>query len=152
MKTKIYDVELIITKDKSSNKENGVFLPIWRSWDSKYIINPEMVYYTTLLPKESKGPHLHKKRTGYITCLSGKVVAILKYDDIYEEIILSAKKPKTIEVLPGVGLLTINLNNSIASLLNICAPAWHPDKPDNFQADFSNYDIKKWEKYLESNQ
>jgi dTDP-4-dehydrorhamnose 3,5-epimerase-like enzyme len=144
MKTKIFNVELIKTKDKKTGKQNGIFLPIWRNWDSKYRIFPEMVYYTTLRAREMKGPHLHKERTGYLTCLSGKVVCILKYDGFYEEIINDSKDPITIEVLPGVGLLTINLEDTVSGLLNICSPAWHPDKQDNYLADFSNYDIKKW--------
>ena len=144
MKTKIFNVELIKTKEKKTGKQNGIFLPLWRNWDSKYLISPEMVYYTTLNARDIKGPHLHKERTGYLTCLTGKVVCILKYDDFYEEIIIDSKEPKTIEVLPGVGLLTVNLEKAISSLLNICSPAWHPDKPDNYSADFSDYNINKW--------
>jgi len=145
MSARVFDLEIIQTKNKNTEKVNGIFLPIWRSWDSKYKISPDMVYFSTIYPGEMKGPHLHKKRTGYITCLSGESVLVLKENNQYEEIICKAIKPQTIEVLPNVGLLIINIGKEIAALLNICNPAWHPDNQDNYIADFSDYDLSKWQ-------
>lgn len=140
MVTKTFNLELIKTKNKKSGDENGIFMPIWRNWDSKYNIEPQMVYHMTIMPGEKKGPHLHKQRTGYITCLSGKVALILKTDNKYEKIICDSENPITVEVLPGVGLLAINIGFETASLINICSPAWHPDNQDSYSADFTDID------------
>lgn len=148
MEIRIFDVEKIITRDKKNDKPNGVFIPIWRVWDSKYISSPQMVYVATIPVGEMKGPHLHKSRTGYITPISGKLLFILKSNGNYKEIEIDSEIPKTIEVLPGVGLVTINIGTNIATILNLCYPAWHPENQDNFTADFSDYDFSKWQNLL----
>lgn len=143
----IIKLEKIITRNKDDQTPNGVFIPVWRNWDSKYNITPDMVYYTTIPPGLSKGPHLHKKRRGYITCLTGKVVFILKNNGTYSEYISDSENPFTIEVPPGTGLLSINIGEVVAGILNICNPAWHPNEPDNYLDDFSDYNIKKWNNF-----
>lgn len=140
MATRIFKLDLIKTKNKETGIENGIFIPVWRNWDSKYEVEPKMLYHMTIIPGEQKGPHLHKRRTGYITCLSGQVALILKTDDKYEKFICNSENPTTVEVLPGVGLLAINIGKETASLINICSPAWHPDNQDSYPADFSDID------------
>jgi dTDP-4-dehydrorhamnose 3,5-epimerase-like enzyme len=137
-KARILKLERIVTSNKN-NKQNGIFIPIWRNWDSKYVIDPNMVYFMTILIGDRKGPHLHKNRTGYITCLSGKVELVIRNAGNYESIICDSDQPQSVEILPGVGLLAINIGEEPASLLNICSPAWHPDNPDSYADDFSDY-------------
>jgi dTDP-4-dehydrorhamnose 3,5-epimerase-like enzyme len=139
MGPRIFRVERIETKDKSCREPNGIFVPVWRDWDSKYNIEPKMVYHMTITPGGRKGPHLHKQRTGYITCLSGKVELVLKTNNKYETILCDSDNPTTVEILPGVGLLAINVGTEIASLINICSPAWHPDNQDSYSDDYSDY-------------
>jgi|GEM_PF-1536725 len=145
---KVIDIEKIITKDKNTNEPNGIFLPIWRSWDSKYNIKPDMVYVSTIPRGSYKGPHLHKKRTGYISVLTGRAALVFKTGNKYEEIIVSAEEPKTIEVPPNTGFLSINIGEDTCMILNICSPAWHPEDPDNYTDDFTDYEINKWSKYI----
>jgi dTDP-4-dehydrorhamnose 3,5-epimerase-like enzyme len=139
MKSRKTDLELIRTKDKLTQSENGIFVPVWRDWDSKLSIVPSMVYYMTLDPGTSKGPHLHKLRTSNITCISGKVKVVLKSEGTYETTFLKASEPCMIEVLPLTGLLISNESDETAIVLNICSPAWHPDNPDNYSDDFSDF-------------
>ena len=94
----------------------------------------------TIAPGCKKGPHLHKKRTGYITCLQGDVTLILKTNNAYERIQCDSKRPVTVEVLPGVGLLAINMASESALLINVCSPAWSPNNQDSYPADFSDFD------------
>ncbi len=145
MEIKTFNLGKIITKNKETNTENGVFIPVWRNWDSQYSIKPEMVYYTTITPGQMKGPHLHKKRTSNITCVSGKVALVLKSGGNYKEVVADSENPATTEVLPGTGLLVINIGSESAALINICSPAWHPDEPDNFADDYSDYNFSKWQ-------
>ena len=65
---------------------------------------------------------------------------VLKSNNAYEKIICDSKSPKTVEVLPGVGLLALNIGNDTASLINICSPAWHPDSQDSYPIDYSDID------------
>jgi hypothetical protein len=139
MGAKVFNLELIKTSNVEGS-ENGTFTPVWRDWDSKYIIDPQMVYHMTIAKGGSKGPHLHKGRTGYITCLTGKVALVIKTSNKYEKIICDSNTPTTVEILPGVGLLAINIGNGTASLINICSPAWHPDNQDSYSVDYSDMD------------
>ena len=140
MGTSVFELQVIPTVDKATERGNGVFVPLWRDWDSQYAIDPKMVYFMTVKKGTRKGPHLHKKRTGYITCLSGKVSLILKQGGAYERVECDAARPTTVEILPGVGLLAINGGDEDALLLNICSPAWHPDDQDSYPADFSDFE------------
>jgi len=138
MATKILKLEVIQNINKKTGRENGVFIHVWRNWDSKYNIDPQMVYFNKIESGYQIVPHLHKEITGYVTCLTGRVSLVLKRDNNYEKIICDANNPSTVEILPGVGLLIINIGNITASLINICSPAWHPDNQDSFTVDFSD--------------
>ena len=104
-------------------------------------IEPAMVYMTAANPGEVKGPHLHKKRWGYLTCLKGRVVFIIKKEIedarnkrnyTYEEFILDSNNPQVLEIPPNVPQAHVNISDSEAILINICSPAWHPDNQDNY--------------------
>ena len=66
------------TKDITDNHENGSLTVIWRDWDHLLRHEPKMVYVSSVLPGEIKGPHVHTKRNSYFSCIHGSVVFIVK--------------------------------------------------------------------------
>ena len=66
------------TKDITDNHENGSLTVIWRDWDHLLHHEPKMVYVSSVLPGEIKGPHVHTKRNSYFSCIHGSVVFIVK--------------------------------------------------------------------------
>ena len=76
----VLDLETHQTKDISDSHVNGELTIIWRNWDN--IINsPEMIYVNSVNPGEIKGPHVHKNRTSFFYCISGKMIIIIQDDD-----------------------------------------------------------------------
>ena len=73
----VKDLEKHQTKDVIDSHVNGNLTVIWRDWDSIIPNHPKMVYVSSINPGEVKGPHLHKNRTSYLTCIHGKVVFII---------------------------------------------------------------------------
>ena len=55
------------TKDIIDNHENGSLTVIWRDWDHLLYHEPKMVYVSSVLPGEVKGPHVHTKRNSYFS-------------------------------------------------------------------------------------
>ena len=143
-KVKLRDLDLIQTKDVRQGYQNGNFIPIWRDWDNLYKKEPQMAYVATCFPKELKGPHLHLKRWSYLTVLKGKVVFIVKVDEQFKEFVISNKKPQTIIIPAGIPQAHINIGEEEAIIINLCNPAWHPDRQDNYTADYGDYDFTKW--------
>lgn len=144
MAVKLFDLELIKTKDVRDGHQNGVFIPVWRDWDKIYEHEPKMVYVTTCFPGELKGPHLHKMRWSYLTVLRGKVVFIVKTDEGFQEYIISDEKPQTLVIPAGTPQAHVNIGEVDAIVMNLCNPAWHPDNQDNYTADYGTYDFSKW--------
>jgi dTDP-4-dehydrorhamnose 3,5-epimerase len=144
MKIRVIDLEQIKTKDVRDGHQNGVFVPVWRDWDKEYEKEPQMVYVTTCFPGEVKGPHLHKERWSYLTVLKGKVVFIVKIDQEFREYIIDESKPQTIVIPAGIPQAHINLANEDAIVINLCNPAWHPERQDNYTTDYGDYDFSKW--------
>ncbi len=83
----IIELEKHATKDIHDSHTNGDLTVIWRDWDNIIKKMPKMVYVSSVNPGEIKGPHLHKNRTSYFSCIHGKVVFIVQDNDgIFEEI------------------------------------------------------------------
>ena len=74
------------TKDIVDNHENGSLTVIWRDWDHLLPHEPKMVYVSSINPGEIKGPHIHKKRNSYFTCIHGKVIFIIKKPNMLQHI------------------------------------------------------------------
>ena len=74
----VINLEKHQTKDVNDSHINGELTVIWRNWDKIFPKNPEMVYVNTVNPKEIKGPHLHKNRTTYFYCVSGKITIVVE--------------------------------------------------------------------------
>jgi len=87
-------LEIHHTKDINDQHVNGSLTVVWRDWDKIIELTPKMVYVSTVNPGEIKGPHLHKKRNSYFTCIHGKVVFIIQdKTGSYREIESSAENP-----------------------------------------------------------
>jgi len=121
------------TRDVSGNP-NGWVLSVWNCRESDY--RPDQVYITVVNPHCSKGPHLHKKRTGFFSCIQGNAVIITRKDGMYEEHRLgpySADRPLKVE--PGTACQIVNRENDPAMLLNMPSPSWAADEPDEWPVE-----------------
>jgi len=133
------------TTDQRTGKHNGRLYSIWKHYETGRELPPKELYVTTFEPGVLKGPHLHKTRWDYFTCIKGKVAIIVKNSDgTYHEFISSEDDPVTVEVPANVPSATINLTNELAMIVNLCNPAWHPDNEDNYNVEFKDYDFSKW--------
>ncbi len=142
--SKEINLEIHDTKNVNDNHINGSLTVVWRDWDN--IINqPKMVYVSSVNPREIKGPHLHKKRNSYFTCIHGKVVFIIKQEDgSYVEIESNAENPKTIFVPKNVPSAHLNISDDISRVLTLADLAWRPNDNEMDNVEFDDYDWSKW--------
>lgn len=141
----VHNLEIHDTKNIQNNNVNGSLTVIWRDWDKIIKKSPKMVYVSSVKPFEIKGPHLHKKRTSYFSCIHGKVVFIIKNKDgTYFEIKSDAKKPVLIEVPKNHASAHINLSSSVSRILALADVSWKPNDNEMINVDFDDYDWKKW--------
>jgi len=140
----VFDLETHKTKDVIDSHINGELSVIWRNWDS-LINEPEMVYLNTVNPREVKGPHIHKNRTGYFFCIEGKIVIVVQdKNGKYHEIEADAKNPKLISVSNGIAAAIINPSNEISKILVLADISWKPDENEMSNVKFDEYDFNKW--------
>ena len=133
------------TKDIHDQHLNGSLTVVWRDWDKLLINHPKMVYVSSVNPGEVKGPHLHKKRISYFTCLHGKVIFILKNcDGSFFEIESSSENPILLKIPPGMPSAHINISNDVSRVLALADIAWKPNDNEMENLDFDDYDWKKW--------
>ena len=140
----IIPLEIHPTKNTTNQKINGSLTVIWRNWDSKISKDPEMVYVSSVNAGEIKGPHLHTQRNSYFTCISGKVVFIIKYDDEYIEIETGENDSQMIFVPKNIPSAHINLSDGLSSVLTLADIAWKPDDNEMKNISFDDYDWSKW--------
>ena len=135
------------TKDIHDQHQNGSLTVVWRDWDKLLVNHPKMVYVSSVNPGEVKGPHLHKKRISYFTCLHGKVIFILKNnDDSFSEIESSSENPILLKIPPGMPSAHINISDNVSRILVLADVAWKPNDNEMDNITFDNYDWKKWTK------
>ena len=135
-------IQKIETKD-------GFMVPVYRSWDK--LTNeghvPEMVYATYLTKGVVKDVILHKERTGYMTCLYGKVRVEFYNGKEVRDIVLDfegAESEMDLIILePGTPIKISNISDDISIVLNCPSPSWHPENQDTFK-------FNSWEGYLEN--
>ena len=133
------------TKDIHDQHQNGSLTVVWRDWDKLLINHPKMVYVSSVNPGEVKGPHLHKKRISYFTCLHGKVIFILKNSDgSFFEIESSSENPILLKIPPGMPSAHINISKDVSRVLALADIAWKPNDNEMENLDFDDYDWKKW--------
>ena len=133
------------TKDIKDKHVNGSLTLVWRDWDEILKFHPKMVYVTSALPGEVKGPHLHKIRHSYFVCIRGKVVFIAqKSNGDYLEIESSEEKPVLVSIPKGLPSAHINISSNTATILTLANPAWKPDDNEMDNVTFDDYDWNKW--------
>ena len=133
------------TKDIHDQHQNGSLTVVWRDWDKILINDPKMVYISSVNPGEVKGPHLHKKRNSYFTCIHGKVIFILKNNDgTFSEIESSSENPILLKIPPGMPSAHINISDNVSRILALADVAWKPNDNEMDNVTFDDYDWKKW--------
>ena len=140
---KAYERYTVPTHDQRTGEVNGKLISVWKHYEGQRELPPMEAYVTSYLPGVIKGPHLHKTRWDYFTCVKGKVLIIVRHHDgKYYEIISSEDNPVTVEVPANIPSASINLSNETSLVLNLCNPAWHPDNEDNYNVEFLDYDFE----------
>lgn len=132
------------TKDIKNGHVNGSLTVIWRDYDNIIKNEPKMVYLSSVEPGEIKGPHLHKRRDSYFTCIHGKVIFIIKTDDGFQEIESNADDPVLIFVPKNFPSAHINVSNSTSRILTLTNIAWRPNDNEMENVTFDDYDWHKW--------
>ena len=143
--TSIIELEKHATKDIRDSHINGDLTVIWRDWDNIIKKMPKMVYVSSVNPGEIKGPHLHKNRTSYFSCIHGKVVFIVQDNDgIFEEIEVDSGEPVLICVPNGIASAHINVGKEQARILVLADIAWKPNDNEMIDVKFNDYNFNKW--------
>lgn len=133
------------TKNIIDKHVNGSLTVVWRDWDNIIKNPPKMVYVTSVLPGEIKGPHLHTKRASYFTCIHGKVIFVIK-DCVgkYHEIVATADEPFLIHVNKNIASAHLNLAKETSRILTLADIAWKPHDNEMLNVSFDDYDWSKW--------
>ena len=144
----IINLEKHQTHDTHDSHVNGELTVIWRDWDNILPKHPEMVYVNSVNPGEIKGPHLHKNRTTYFYCISGKITIIIQdHECEIHEISSNSDTPTLISVPNGIPAAIVNPSNEISKVLVLADLAWKPNDNEMMNVEFSNYDWKKWKNH-----
>ena len=133
------------TKDIFDKHVNGSLTVVWRDWDSGFKLEPKMIYVSSVNSGEIKGPHIHKKRTSFFTCVHGKVVFILRDENgKFHEIEANAETPKMIKIPRGIASAHVNISNQTSRVLALADISWKPNDNEMENVVFSEYDWRKW--------
>ena len=142
---KIIDLEKHETKDNQDQHVNGSLTVVWRDWDNLIKNHPKMVYVNSINPGEIKGPHIHKNRTTYFSCISGNVVLVIQDNDgKFHEVKADSEKPVLITIPNGIAAAVVNATTKIAQVLVLADVAWKPNDNEMKNITFDDYDWKKW--------
>lgn len=140
IKLEKYDTKNIV--DKSIN---GSLTVVWRDWDDIIKNHPKMVYVTSVLPGQIKGPHLHTKRSSYFTCVHGKVVFVIRDNQgQFHEVISDGSEPVLIYVPNNVASAHMNLARETSRILTLADVSWKPNDNEMMDVIFDGYDWSKW--------
>ena len=143
--TLVIKLEKHATKDTHDSHTNGDLTVIWRDWDNIIKKTPKMVYLSSVNPGEIKGPHLHKNRTSYFSCIHGKVVFIIQDENRnFEEIEVDSENPVLICVPNGIASAHVNVGEEQARILVLADIAWRPNDNEMVNVEFSDYNFNKW--------
>ena len=131
------------TKDVHDQHVNGNLTVIWRDWDDLIKNHPKMVYINSINPGEKKGPHIHKKRTTYFSCIYGNITLVVKESDgKLHEVTLDSKKPELACIPNGIAAALVNTTDYIAKVLVLADIAWKPNDNEMENVSFEEYDWK----------
>ena len=135
------------TKDISDKHVNGKLTVIWRDWDKILDYQPKMVYISSVNPNETKGPHIHTKRTSHFVCIEGKVIFIAKDNEgNYKEIESSEEEPVLVRIPKNVASAHINLSSKTSTILALADISWKPNDNEMKNTTFDDYNWDKWKK------
>lgn len=144
---RVINLEKHETKDIHDNHTNGSLTVIYRDYDEIIENELKMAYVSSVNSSEIKGPHLHRKRNSYFTCIHGKVIFIIKNQNgEYLEIESSSEKPTLIKVPKGIASAHINPSDGIGRILVLTDLAWRPNDNEMENVEFQDYDWSKWKK------
>ena len=148
MAKKTYSViklEKHVTKDTHDSHTNGDLTVIWRDWDNIIKKTPKMVYLSSVNPGEIKGPHLHKNRTSYFSCIHGEAVFVIQDENgNFEEIEVDSENPVLICVPNGIASAHVNVGKEQSRVLVLADIAWRPNDNEMVNVEFSDYNFNKW--------
>ena len=143
----VLDLEKHQTIDTTDSHINGELTIIWRDWDNIITNHPKMIYVNSVNPGETKGPHLHKNRTTYFSCIHGSIVLVIQDNDgRFHEVKADSERPTLISVRNGVAAAIVNPTDDISKVLVLADIAWKPNDNEMKNIDFENYDWNKWKK------
>ena len=140
----VFKLEKHQTKDITDSHVNGTLTVVWRDYDEIIKNEPKMVYVSSVNPSEVKGPHLHKRRDSYFTCIHGKVIFIIQTDEGFQEIEADSEHPVMIYVPKNFSSAHINVTDSVSRILTITNIAWRQDDNEMENVKFTDYDWAKW--------
>ena len=138
-------LEIHETKDISDKHVNGKLTVIWRDWDKILDYQPKMVYISSVNPNETKGPHIHTKRTSHFVCIEGKVIFIAKDNEgNYNEIESSEEEPVLVRIPKNIPSAHINLSSKTSTILALADISWRPNDNEMKNTMFDDYNWEKW--------
>lgn len=110
---------------------NGSVVLLWHADAGEPI---GQVYMTTILPGQSKGPHLHRIRAGRFTCVRGTVKIVTRDADGGYRTHLSGPDHgfATVRVPVGTPAAMYNVGDEEALVLNMPNPGWRAEEPDEW--------------------
>ena len=139
----LWNLEKHETKDTIDSHVNGELTVIWRDWDDLIKNHPKMVYINSINPGEKKGPHIHKKRTTYFSCIYGNITLVVKESDgKLHEVTLDSKKPELACIPNGIAAALVNTTDHTAKVLVLADIAWKPNDNEMENVSFEEYDWK----------
>ena len=143
----VWDLEKHQTIDTTDSHINGELTIVWRDWDNIITNHPKMIYVNSINPGETKGPHLHKNRTTYFSCIHGSIILVIQDNDgKFHEVKADSEKPTLISVRNGIAAAIVNPTDDISKVLVLADIAWKPNDNEMKNIDFENYDWNKWKK------
>ena len=143
----VWDLEKHQTIDTRDSHINGELTIVWRDWDNIITNHPKMIYVNSVNPGETKGPHLHKNRTTYFSCIHGSIILVIQDNDgRFHEVKADSERPTLISVRNGVAAAIVNPTDDISKVLVLADIAWKPNDNEMKNIDFENYDWNKWKK------
>jgi hypothetical protein len=135
----------LFTNKKINTNEGNLFM-VFRDWDEFHEgYQPKMVYATTINPRTSKGPILHKQRDYFLTAISGKIAIELldKHDQLITVNLFNDNKDEfnILMIESGNPIRILNLSDyEVATVINCASKAWHPNNQDTWKWN-------SWEEY-----
>ena len=96
-----------------------------------------MIYVNNINPREIKGPHIHKNRTTYFSCISGSIILVIQSNNgEFHEVKANSETPILISVPNGVAAAIVNPTDNISKVLVLADIAWKPNDNEMKNIDF----------------